>query len=68
MAGRDYIAKTDASLTFAPGDRLEYAKVRVLANGRTEPDETFFVELFAATGPDGTLRIEDGTGRGTIRD
>jgi len=42
--------------------------VRVLANGSTEPDETLFVELFDAIGPDGTVRIADATGKGIIRD
>ena len=67
-AGRDYVAKTDATLRFAAGERVKYATVRVLQNGATEPDETFFVDLFNATGPDGTARIEDPTGRGLIRD
>jgi hypothetical protein len=67
-AGSDYMAVRDEVLRFAPGERTKWVRVRVLADGRTEPDERFFVTLFNATGGDGAMRIADATGRATIRD
>lgn len=32
------------------------------------PNESFFVDLYNATGPDGPARVDDPTGRGKIRD
>lgn len=63
-APSDYTAVTDQTLTFSPGQTTRYARVTIKFNTPTEPDERFFVDLFNASG----ARIDDGTGRGTIRD
>ncbi len=66
--GLDYTVKTDGVLNFRPGDSVRYARVKVLADLVDEGRERFFVDLFGATGPDGPMRIEDGTGKVRIED
>jgi hypothetical protein len=60
----DYTAVSEATLTFAPGETVKYARVTVRANGGTEPDERFRVELFA----EDNAILKDGVAIGTIRD
>ncbi len=61
-AGSDYLAVTD-SLTFDPGDGApKTITVEVVGDLDFEADETFSVELTAATG----AAIGNGTGTGTI--
>jgi hypothetical protein len=38
-----------------------------MADATQTSTETFFVDLSNATGPDGLIRIQRGTARGTIR-
>ncbi len=59
-APSDYTAVQDTTLTFSPGQTVKYANVTVRANGSTEPDETFRVELF---GEDNAI-LKDGVGIG----
>src|SRR5207253_742685 len=60
-ADNDYVAAS-GTVTFAPGTTSQ--TITVLVNGDTkfEPNETFFVDLFAAT----NATIADPQGQGTI--
>ena len=62
-AGSDYQAAS-GTLTFAPGETSKTITVAVNGDRLGEPDETFFVNLTAATG----ATISDGQGIGTIRE
>ncbi|HLA79296.1 MAG TPA: Calx-beta domain-containing protein [Vicinamibacteria bacterium] len=61
-AGTDYTAVVGQVLTFPPGVLTQTVDVPVLGNGTTEPNETFFVNLIAAT----NATISDAQGLGTI--
>lgn len=60
-ASGDYVAKS-GSLTFNPGETAKTITVKVNGDRKQEPDETFFVNLTAATG----ATIADSQGVGTI--
>ncbi|WP_158633352.1 cellulose binding domain-containing protein [Tautonia sociabilis] len=60
--GFDY-ERTVGTLTFAPGETTAMITVPVVADTVAEPDETFTVTLFDATG----ARIAVGSAKGTIR-
>jgi hypothetical protein len=59
--GSDYVTKS-TTLTFAPGQTVETAIVRVLTDLAVEPNETFVVNLTSASG----ATIADGQGQATI--
>ena len=60
-AGSDYTAAS-GTLTFTPGQTSKAVTVNVTGDTVVEPDETFFVNLSAASG----ATISDGQGVGTI--
>jgi hypothetical protein len=60
-SGGDYIAAS-GTLTFAPGQTSKTITIRIKGDRTKEADESFFLNLLAATGAD----IEDGQGLGTI--
>jgi hypothetical protein len=60
-AGSDYTA-TSGTLTFAAGETAKTVIVTIAGDTTVEPDETFFVNLSAATG----ATLADATGQGTI--
>jgi uncharacterized repeat protein (TIGR01451 family) len=62
-SGTDYTA-TAGNVTFAPGDTSETITVPVTGETDFEPNETFFVDLAAAT--TGTATVADNQGLGTI--
>ncbi|WP_036487527.1 malectin domain-containing carbohydrate-binding protein [Myxosarcina sp. GI1] len=62
-ASNDYVANS-GTLTFDPGETTQTITVNILDDSQTEPDETFSVDLFDASG----ANIEDPTGIGTIVD
>lgn len=48
IAGRDFVALADESLTFAPGSTEAFISVRIIGNTFAEPDKTFEVILVNA--------------------
>jgi hypothetical protein len=64
--GVDYVGVSAATVTFAPGQNTISISIWVKGETTVEPDETFSVELFDATGH-GTS-VDDGTGVVTIVD
>jgi hypothetical protein len=62
LAGSDYAAVPATLLTFAPGQTSKTVTVNVMGNTTVEPNETFAVNLSAASG----ATIFDGQGVGTI--
>ena len=63
-AGSDYTSKS-GSLTFAPGETIKTITVVIRGDKQKEPNETLFVNLFAASS---NALIEVGEGIGTILD
>jgi hypothetical protein len=61
LAGSDYTAAS-GTLTFAPGQTSQTVTVNVMGNTTVEPNETFAVNLSAASG----ATLFDGQGVGTI--
>ena len=61
---RDYTAAAAGTLTFAPGETTKTVTVAVNGDTLDEADETFTVNLSAAT----NATIADGQGVGTITD
>lgn len=62
-AGEDYNAAS-GTLTFAPGQTTRTITIGVKGDKKKEANETFFVNLFGASG----AQISDGQGLGTILD
>jgi hypothetical protein len=62
-AGEDYTA-APGTLTFAPGQTTRTITIGVKGDKKKEANETFFVNLFGASG----ALILDGQGLGTILD
>jgi hypothetical protein len=62
QAGSDYVARSFSTLTFRPGQTVETAIVTILTDVVPEPNETFVVNLTAASG----ATITDAQGVGTI--
>ena len=62
VADSDYTA-TSGTLTFAAGDTTKFITVAVLPDSRTEPNETFFVNL---SNPTGNVQLLSGQAVGTI--
>jgi hypothetical protein len=60
-AGDDYTSASGA-LTFSPGQTSKTITIAVKGDSKKEANETFFINLSAATG----AQIEDGQGIGTI--
>jgi Calx-beta domain/Beta-propeller repeat len=63
-AGSDYVGVPPTTLTFAPGETSKTVTVPVTGDTVSESDETFFVNLSAAT----NATIDDGQGVGAIVD
>ncbi len=63
-AGTDYTARALTTLTFTPGQTSKSVTVQVKGDVADEPNETFFVNLSAAT----NASIADAQGLGTITD
>ncbi|HMQ04066.1 MAG TPA: Calx-beta domain-containing protein [Pyrinomonadaceae bacterium] len=62
IAGSDYVAVTNGSVTFQPGEVARPISIQILGDFVVEPDETFFVNLTGAT----NAVIADSQGVGTI--
>jgi Ca2+-binding RTX toxin-like protein len=62
-ADNDYLAVVNRFVTFSPGVTVQQTAVRVNGDTQFEPDETFFVNLSAATN---ASSIADNQGQGTI--
>lgn len=63
-AGTDYIAANSIPLSFTASQTSQSIHITVCGDTRDEPDETFFVNLFSATG----ATIQDGQGQATLID
>ncbi|MGK7949634.1 MAG: Calx-beta domain-containing protein [Xenococcaceae cyanobacterium] len=64
IAGNDYTAIANGELTFEPGETTKTIEVQATGDTDAEADETFFVNLTAAT----NAHITDAQGVGTIQD
>ncbi len=64
VAGLDYTALSNLTLTFPPGTTSQTANVTVLGDDLDEDDETFTLRLSSPT----NAALDDDTGLGTIRD
>jgi len=60
-AGSDYIAQS-GTVTFTPGITLQSLTIQVIGDTVIEPDETFYIDLSAAS----NATISDGQGLGAI--
>ncbi len=57
VAGADYEA-TSGTAVFTPGLRLVYVKVKVIADAVVEPDETFEIQVTAATNAGSAVSLD----------
>jgi len=64
LAGEDYTAKTDQTLTFAPGETQKQITIATTDDALVEATETFDVTLSNASG----VSIGNATAQGTIAD
>jgi chitinase len=62
-AGSDFVPAT-GTLTFAPGETVQYVRVAVIGDSAPEPDETLSLVLSQPSG----ATLARGTAAGTIRD
>jgi chitinase len=63
-AGVDFAGVNSLTLSFSPTDRQKQIAITVCGDTRDEPDETFFVNLFGASG----AVIQDAQGQATLID
>jgi autotransporter-associated beta strand protein len=59
VAPQDYL-EASGTLTFAPGDTSQTIQVTVNSDGSSEPDETFFINLFNST--QAAVAVDQGMG------